>query len=84
MMDRYVLDKTGITGEFSYHLVFAHDKEAPGTFPPGFRSPFQSSNIPSAPSISTVLEQQLGLKLVSDSGPQEYVVVDSVERPSLN
>jgi len=84
MLDRYVLDKTGVTGEFSYHLVFAHDKDAPGNFPPGFPEQFPPSNIPPAPSISTVLEQQLGLKLVPDSGPQEYVVIDSVERPSLN
>jgi uncharacterized protein (TIGR03435 family) len=84
IVDRYVLDKTGVTGEFSYHLVFAHDKDAPGTFPAGMRSPFQPSDIPPAPPISTVLDQQLGLKLAPDSGPHEYVVVDSVERPSLN
>jgi uncharacterized protein (TIGR03435 family) len=84
MVDRYVLDKTGVPGVFNYNLVFAHDKEAPGTFQPGFPSPFQPSDLPPAPSISTVLEQKLGLKLVPDSGPQEYVVVDSAERPSLN
>jgi uncharacterized protein (TIGR03435 family) len=83
MVDRYVLDKTGITGVFIYHLVFAHDKEAPGNFPPGFPSPFQASDIPPAPSISTVFEQ-LGLTLVPDSGPHEYIVVDSVERPATN
>jgi uncharacterized protein (TIGR03435 family) len=83
MVDRYVLDKTGITGVFIYHLVFAHDKEAPGNFPPGFPEQFPPSDTPPAPSISTVLDQ-LGLKLMPDSGPHEYVVIDSVERPSEN
>jgi uncharacterized protein (TIGR03435 family) len=83
MVDRYVVDKTGVTGVFIYHLVFAHDKEAPGNFPPGFPEQFPPSDTPPAPSISTVLDQ-LGLKLVPDSGPHEYVVIDNVERPSQN
>jgi len=82
--DRPVLDKTGIRGLFSFHLVFAHDKITPGRFPPGFPSPFPVSDINAAPSLPAVLEQQLGLKLVPDMGPREYIVIDSVERPSVN
>jgi uncharacterized protein (TIGR03435 family) len=82
--DRPVLDKTGITGLFSFHLVFAYGKDAPGTFPPGFRSPFRPSDIPPAPSLAAVLEQQLGLRLVPDTGPREYIVIDRAERPSAN
>ena len=35
-----------------------------------------------APSIYTVLEEQLGLKIEKTRGPQEFLVIDSVESPS--
>jgi len=82
--DRPVLDKTGITGVFNFHLVFAHDKDAPGMFPPGFPSPFVPTNVPPAPPLIAVLEQELGLTLQQDKGPREYIVVDSAERPREN
>jgi uncharacterized protein (TIGR03435 family) len=85
IMYRPVLDKTGITALFTFHLAFAHDENAPGVFPAQMRSPFPPSDvIPTTPSINTVLEQQLGLTLVPDRGPREYLVIDSAERPSLN
>jgi uncharacterized protein (TIGR03435 family) len=85
IMHRPVLDKTGITALFTFHLEFAHDENAPGVVPPEMRSPFPPSDvIPTTPSINTVLEQQLGLTLVPDRGPREYLVIDSAERPSLN
>jgi len=82
--DRPVLDKTGIKGLFSFHLVFAHDQNAPGRFPPGLPSPFLPSDVSAAPTLPTVLEQQLGLTLVPDTGPREYIVIDSVARPLEN
>jgi uncharacterized protein (TIGR03435 family) len=82
-MDRHVLDKTGITALFTFHLVFAHDDKAPGDFPTELPNPFPASDIPPGPSIFTVLEQ-LGLKLVPEKGPRGYIVIDSVQRPSEN
>jgi uncharacterized protein (TIGR03435 family) len=82
--DRPVLDKTGIAGLFSFHLVFAHDQNAPGRLPPGRPSPFQPSGSNAAPTLPTVLEQQLGLTLVPDTGPREYIIIDSVARPFAN
>jgi uncharacterized protein (TIGR03435 family) len=38
----------------------------------------------SAPSIFTVIQEQLGLKLESHKAPVEVLVIDHVEAPSAN
>jgi uncharacterized protein (TIGR03435 family) len=84
-LDRPVIDKTEITGSFNIHLEFARDENTPDRRPPGFRPrAAEQSDLPSAPSIFTVIEQQLGLKLVPDKGPRGYIAIDSIERPSEN
>jgi uncharacterized protein (TIGR03435 family) len=81
VMDRHVLDRTGIAGPFTYHLRFAHDDTTPGE--PMLRNRFPESDLPPGQSVFAALEE-LGLMLVKDKGPQEHLVVDSVERPSAN
>ena len=82
-LDRHIIDKTWITEIFNIRLEFARDENAPGSLPPG-AIPSQPSEAPVAPSVFTVLEQQLGLKLIPDKGPRGYIVIDSIERPSEN
>jgi uncharacterized protein (TIGR03435 family) len=83
-LNRHVFDKTGITDIYIFHLQFAHDETTPGNFPPEWADRlFPPTDVPSGPSIFTALEK-IGLKLEPAKGPQGYMVVDHVERPSEN
>ena len=85
VLDRYVLDKTGVTGLFNIRLQFALDESiGPNVFGGGRPADPPPPDIEKAPSIFTALEQQLGLKLEKTKGPREYLVIDRVERPSEN
>ena len=66
---RIVIDKTGLTGRYNITLL--------GTF---------GGRLPSAdqPSFVTALQEQLGLKLVSDRTPLRMLVIDRIERPTEN
>jgi uncharacterized protein (TIGR03435 family) len=79
-LDRPVIDKTGLTGRFQFHLEFAPDETTP-VFGPTSGGDATSS---AGPSIFTALQEQLGLKLESSKGLGDVVVIDSVERPSEN
>ena len=77
-VDRPVINQTGITGLFDFHLDFA-----PEVVNSGLRS-YVASDDPPGQSIFTALESQLGLKLVSGTGAHGYIVIDHIERPSEN
>ncbi len=82
---RLVIDKTGITGNVDYRVVFAVDESAPGLGkapPPADGVPVAED--PAGPSIFTAVEQQLGLKLNPARGPRDYLVIDSISRPTPN
>jgi uncharacterized protein (TIGR03435 family) len=83
-LNRHVIDNTGVTDSFIYHLQFAHDETTPGSFPPDMIERFfPPSDVPPGPSIFTVLEG-LGLRLEPTKGPQGVMVIDHIERPSEN
>ena len=84
ILDRPVIDKTGITNYFEIHLKFSPDDSAaprPATADPG--SPAAVSS-PDAPGIFQAIQEQLGLKLVPAKGPVDVLVIDHIERPSEN
>lgn len=39
---------------------------------------------PTSPELFTAIQEQLGLRLESTKAPIEVIVIDSMERPSLN
>src|SRR5262249_38946855 len=72
-----VADSTKINGAFNFKLSWnPKDLTAPAAV--------KSVGEPSAPSIFTAVEEQLGLKLESEKRPVEVLVIDSVQRPSEN
>jgi uncharacterized protein (TIGR03435 family) len=72
-----VLDKTEFTAPFSFRLEFTSDLGSLNGATPETSSPSELS-------IFTALEEQLGMRLRSATGPVEVLVIDHVERPSPN
>ena len=79
-LDRHVLDKTGVPGNFIIFLEFMRDENAGPLFG---APPTDVSDIQPGPSIMTAIEE-LGLKLEPTKGPREFLVLDHVEKPSEN
>lgn len=82
-----VIDKTGFTEKFDFHLEFAPSElggNGLGPSPPGDPGSSAPSANLSGVSIFTALQEQLGLRLISAKGPVEVLVIDRVERPSEN
>jgi uncharacterized protein (TIGR03435 family) len=67
---RKVIDQTGLTGLFNVRMELPPD-------------PLNATDA-TGPSIFTLLEEQLGLKLESSKGSADVLVVDHIERPSEN
>ena len=70
---RQVANRTGIAGLFDIRLEFAPTQ--PDSLPPAL-----ADN--AGPSIFTALQEQLGLRLQPGRGPGQFLVIDSVERPT--
>ena len=86
-LGRNVVDKTGLTGNYDFTLEFTPEgmqgmgtgmppREGGADAPPPVDSP--------GPSIFTAVQDQLGLKLESQKGPVEILILDRIERPSEN
>jgi uncharacterized protein (TIGR03435 family) len=81
VLDRPVVDKTGISGEFDFALKWTPDESQFNGM--GFRVPVPDG-MATLPGLFTAIQEQLGLKLESQKIPTEAIVIDHVERPSEN
>ena len=84
ILDRNVVDRTGIAGSFIIHLEYAPDENTRCFGPAEMCAVDPNSDIPAGATIFGALEQQLGLKLDQIKGPKEHIAIDHVERPSEN
>ena len=79
MLDRPVLNQTGIEGRYDFKVTFMPDETLFGGHGPAV----PASDNP-APSFFTALQEQLGLKLDAVKAPTDVMVIDHVEKPSDN
>lgn len=79
---RSVVDKTGLTGRYDIKLEWTPDENQ--TMAPRDSGTEATPVDSSGPSLFTALQQQLGLKLESQKGPVEIVVIDRIEKPTEN
>ena len=78
VLDRPVVDNTGLSGKFDFDLDWAADESQFGG-----EVPVASADAPSPPFFSAI-EQQLGLHIEAKRGLVNALVVDSAERPSAD
>jgi uncharacterized protein (TIGR03435 family) len=82
-LGRRVIDKTGMKGKYDIALEWTPDEiqVTQMILPPDAPKPSVDT---ASPSIFTAVQEQLGLKLESQKGPVETVVIDRAEKPSEN
>ncbi len=71
-LGRNVVDKTGVAGDFDFEIKYVEDRGAAAT-----------ADV-SGPDFLTAMQEQLGLKLESQKGPVQIIVVDHAEKASAN
>ena len=79
VMGRPVVDRTGLKGNFDFDFEFTPLLSGLSPTQPG-----ASASDEPAPSIIEALKNQLGLKLESQTGDVDVIVIDHVEPPSEN
>jgi uncharacterized protein (TIGR03435 family) len=87
VLDRPVVDRTGLTGRYDIDCTFTPDDSQFGghpPMPPKSDTNAAPDNAPSAPSLYDAFEQQLGLKLSAEKTAVDVIVIDSVAKPSPN
>jgi uncharacterized protein (TIGR03435 family) len=80
---RVVVNKTELKGIYNFTLKWTPDTSTTGAGGPDGAAPAPAGEDP-APGLFTALEEQLGLKLESQKGSVEALVVDHIEKPSAN
>jgi uncharacterized protein (TIGR03435 family) len=67
-----VVDRTGLTGSYDFHLVY---------LPEGRRL---DANAPASPTVEQAVREELGLRLEQGKAAVEVIIVDRIEKPSGN
>lgn len=81
VLDRDVINKTALGGLYHFHLTFQPDQTTAG----GLFHPAPVDDTPTgAPYIFKAIQEQMGMRLDSVTGPGESIVIESIERPTEN
>ena len=79
VLDRKVIDRTGLTGNFDFDLKWTSDESQFARF--GATVPREGLK---GPNLFTAIREQLGLQLKRTKAPLDVLVIDHVEKPSEN
>jgi uncharacterized protein (TIGR03435 family) len=91
MIDRPLLNQTGLSGGFDFTLEWTPDPVsaevlAPSTAPSRFSQsrPFAFPLESNAPRFLSALEEQLGIRFEHQLAPEPVLVIDRIERPLVD
>jgi uncharacterized protein (TIGR03435 family) len=78
VVDRIVVEKTGLAGKFDINLQWTPDVTS------AIGNDREAAPDPNGPSLVTALSEQLGLRLEPSKAPVPVVIIDHVEKPTAN
>ncbi len=85
VMDRPVVDQTGLTDRYDFQLLWTPDDSQFAQFRGvGAVPPPPTDDAKAPPSLYTAIQEQLGLKMEATKAPDDVIVIDHVEKPSPN
>lgn len=83
VMDKPVVDQTGLTDRYDFTLNWTPDQSQFASFGAHIPPPNpDDQNAP--PSLFTALQEQLGLKMEVTKANVDVMVIDHIEKPSAN
>jgi uncharacterized protein (TIGR03435 family) len=85
VMDRPVVDQTGLTDRYDFQLKWTPDESQFAAFRSiGAVVPPPTDSATAPPLLYTAITEQLGLKMGPAKVPVDVIVIDHVEKPSAN
>jgi uncharacterized protein (TIGR03435 family) len=82
VLDRPVVDETGLTGRVDFLVTFTPDGSEFGGHPP--RLPPAAASVEAAPSLVDALAQQAGLRMSAEKTAVDVIAVDHVEKARVD
>ena len=82
VMDRPVIDQTGLAGRYDFTLNWTPDDSQFGGMAAKLPPPADNASPP--PNLYTAIQEQIGLKLDATKAPTDVMVIDHVQKPSEN
>ena len=82
VLDRPVVDQTGLTGNYDFSFTFTPDDTMFNGHPPP--QPAKTDTTEVAPSLFEAMQQQLGLKLEAQKTNVPVIAIDHVDKPTAN
>jgi bla regulator protein BlaR1 len=83
-LDRAVLDRTGLSGNFDFTFEWSPQFHGPGTPQEVLPVAANAQSGQAGPTFQQELQEQLGLKLEPQEGPVEVLVIDHIEKLTEN